>query len=92
MLQDRLAAYEDTGLWPEQVKLLQIGLLKEVNRLKTVAEVAEREGLSVARLQELAEADKDGRVVARLAGKWYGAIVTTVYGPIGKRTMKNWNV
>lgn len=55
--------YEDTGLWPEQVKLLQIGLLKEVNRLKTVAEVAEREGLPVARLQELAEADKDGRVL-----------------------------
>lgn len=59
----RLAAYEDTGLWPEQAKLLQIGLLKEVNRLKTVAEVAEREGLPVARLQELAEADKDERLV-----------------------------
>ena len=58
VLQDRLAAYEDTGLTPERCA--------EFARADTegryiVMRDAEQEG--IARLRELAEADKDGRLV-----------------------------
>lgn len=52
---DRLAAYEDTGLEPEEVTALQ----KDWSDLCTV--IGECGGID--RLRELAEADKDGRVV-----------------------------
>ena len=59
---DRLAAYEDTGMEPEEIK--------ELSELKTSLTAAEQNMLndylglgSVARLRELAEADKDGRCV-----------------------------
>lgn len=55
VLQDRLAAYEDTGLTPEEVA----ALVKDWSDLCTI--VGECGGID--RLRELAEADKDGRVV-----------------------------
>ena len=54
-LVERLAAYEDTGLMPEEVAALQ----KDWSSLCTV--IGECGG--IARVEELAEADKDGRVV-----------------------------
>ncbi len=54
-LKDRLAAYEDTGLEPREVS----AIVKEWSDLCTV--IGECGGID--RLQELAEADKDGRLV-----------------------------
>lgn len=54
-LKARLAAYEDTGLEPDEVTALQ----KDWSDLCTI--VGERGGID--RLRELAEADKDGRLV-----------------------------
>ena len=54
-LVERLAAYEDTGLTPEEVTALQ----KDWSDLCTV--IGECGGID--RLRELAEADKDGRLV-----------------------------
>ena len=58
----RLAAYEDTGMEPEEIK--------ELSELKTSLTAAEQNMLndylglgSVASLRELAEADRDGRCV-----------------------------
>lgn len=60
MLQDRLAAYEDTGVAPEEVtalgKLFDYAL-KESKTLKEQLALLNH-------IRELAEADKDGRVVA----------------------------
>ena len=54
-LKDRIAAYEDTGLVPDEVNALQ----KDWSDLCTV--IGECGGID--RLRELAEADKDGRLV-----------------------------
>lgn len=54
-LKNRLTAYEDTGLTPEEVTALQ----KDWSDLCTV--IGECGGID--RLRELAEADKEGRVV-----------------------------
>lgn len=54
-LVERLAAYEDTGLEPREVS----AIVKEWSDLCTI--VGECGGID--RLRELAEADKDGRVV-----------------------------
>lgn len=54
----RLKAYEDTGLYPESVEALKLSMMG-----KAISEITEFEGLPIARLRELAEADKDGRVV-----------------------------
>lgn len=55
---ERLAAYEDTGLTPEEVAAAKMALMG-----KTLAEITEFEGVPIARLRALAEADKDGRCV-----------------------------
>ena len=55
---DRLAAYEDTGLYPESVEELKLSMMG-----KEISEITEFDGLPIDRLRELAEADKDGRVV-----------------------------
>lgn len=54
----RLAAYEDTGLTPESVEALKLSMMG-----KAISEITEFNGLPIDRLRELAEADKDGRVV-----------------------------
>ena len=55
---DRLSAYEDTGLEPESVEALKLSMMG-----KAISEITEFDGLPIDRLRELAEADKDGRVV-----------------------------
>ena len=55
---DRLAAYEDTGLYPESVDALKLSMMG-----KAISEITEFDGLPIDRLRERAEADKDGRVV-----------------------------
>ena len=55
---ERLAAYEDTGLEPESVEVLKLSIIG-----KAISEIKEFNGLPIARLRELTEADKDGRVV-----------------------------
>lgn len=53
---ERLAAYEDTGLTPEEIK----APFTEDTMINLAAQVL---GVDIGRLRELAEADKDGRVV-----------------------------
>lgn len=55
---ERLKAYEDTGLEPESVEALKLSMMG-----KAIAEIKEFSGLPVDLLRELAEADKDGRLV-----------------------------
>ena len=73
VLQDRLAAYEDTGLTPEEINDLasvrEISPEAEYAINKHADNIIERLDKLLhqtdddARLRELAEADKDGRVV-----------------------------
>lgn len=53
---ERLAAYEDTGLTPEEIK----APFTEDTMINLAAQAM---GVEPSRLRELAEADKDGRVV-----------------------------
>ena len=53
-----LRQYLDTGLTPEAVEALKLSAMG-----KAIAEITEFDGLPIDRLRELAEADKDGRVV-----------------------------
>lgn len=53
-----LLAYKNTGLTPESVETLKLSMMG-----KAIAEIKEFNGLPVNRLRELAEADKDGRLV-----------------------------
>ena len=53
---ERLAAYEDTGLTPEEIK----APFTEDAMINLAAQAL---GVEADRLRELAEADKDGRVV-----------------------------
>lgn len=55
---DRLAAYEDTGLEPEAIEQIKLSFMG-----KAIAEITEFEGIPVARLRELSQAEKDGRLV-----------------------------
>jgi hypothetical protein len=55
VLQDRLAAYEDTGLTPEEVSVL----VKDWSDLRTIG----GECGGIDHLRVLAEADKDGRLM-----------------------------
>ena len=55
---ERLAAYEDTGIEPESVEALKLSMMG-----KAISEVTEFDGLPIDRLRELAEADRDGRVL-----------------------------
>lgn len=57
-LVERLAACEDTGLTPESVEAIKLHMMG-----KAISEITEFNGLQIDRLRELAEADKDGRVV-----------------------------
>ncbi len=53
-----LRHYEDTGLSPESVEALKLSMMG-----KAVSEITEFNGLPIDRLRELAEAEKEGRVV-----------------------------
>lgn len=54
VLQDRLAAYEDTGLTPEEIDM-------DHEAAETLRQLCR--GCNLDRLEKLAEADKDGRIV-----------------------------
>ena len=73
----RLAAYEDTGLMPENVEALKLSAMG-----KAIAEITEFDGLPIDRLRELAEADKDGRVVVPPC-----KVGDVVYGFYGEKTI-----
>ena len=57
-LYERLKAYEDTGLEPEAVETVKIALAA-----KHMVDLETLNNTQISRLVELAEADKDGRVV-----------------------------
>ena len=54
----RLAAYEDTGLTPEEIT--KIGMETEAGCVRAIARMY---GVDIKHLREMAEADKDGRLV-----------------------------
>lgn len=81
VLQDRLAAYEDTGLEPESVEALKLSMMG-----KAISEITEFNGLPIDRLRELAEADKDERVAVLPVGT-DGAMLDTSY-PENPRLIK----
>ena len=54
----RVAAYEDTGLMPEEVERSKLEI--EAGCVKAIARTY---GININRLRKLAEADRDGRVV-----------------------------
>ena len=55
---DRLAAYEDTGLEPEAIETVKLALAA-----RHMVDLETLNNTPISRLVELAEADKDGRVV-----------------------------
>ena len=55
---DRLAAYENTGLEPGEVVAMKIVLLG-----RELAKITDVDGVSINRICELAQAEKDGRLV-----------------------------
>ena len=57
---ERLAAYEDTGLTPEAVETVKLALAA-----KHLVDLETLNNTPISRLVELAEADKDGRVVVK---------------------------
>lgn len=58
MVINRLAAYEDTGLEPEEIKKIKQDV--EDGYMKSTARCY---GINVSRLRELAQADREGRCV-----------------------------
>lgn len=55
---NRLAAYEDTGLTPEEVEHTKLSLMG-----KAISEITEFDGMPIDRLKELSRADREGLVV-----------------------------
>lgn len=95
-LVDRLGAYENTGLTPESVEALKLSMMG-----KAVAEIKEFDGLPIDRLKELAEADKEGRVVVlpcKVGGEVYSTLddlgrlhrCRVPYVSIGEKQHLNW--
>lgn len=58
VLRARLAAYEDTGLEPEEVEACKVALMG-----KSLAEIKEIKGISVERMKDLAKAEAEGRLL-----------------------------
>ena len=65
---ERLAAYEDTGLEPEEVTQIKLAI-----RGKSLAEIKEFEGVSIDRMIELTQAEKDERLVVLPDAKYTDA-------------------
>ena len=79
---ERLKAYEDTGLEPESVEALKLSMMG-----KAIAEITEFDGLPIDRLLEMAEADKEGRLVV-LPCK----VGDTVYEVTSRKTISEYRV
>ena len=80
-LYGRLKAYEDTGMYPESVEALKLSMMG-----KAISEITEFNGLPIDRLRELAEADKDGRLVV-LPCKVYETDGVRVYEHTGREVI-----
>lgn len=78
---ERLAAYEDTGWTPEMLRKMG----ENAGHLWDFAQAAEN--MTVGRLKELAEADKDGRVIVLPAKKGDTLYAVTRFG-VEKRVVK----
>ena len=65
---ERLAAYEDTGLEPEEVTQIKLAIMG-----KSLAEIKEFEGVSIDRMIELTQAEKDERLVVLPDAKYTDA-------------------
>lgn len=78
----RLKAYEDTELTPEEIT--KIGMETEAGCIKAIARMY---GVDINRLRELAEADRDGRVVV-LPCK----VGDTLYEVTGRKTISEYRV
>lgn len=76
----RLAAYEDTGLTPEEIK----APFTEDAMINLAAQAL---GVEPSRLRELAEADRDGRVIVLPAKKGDTLYAVTRFG-VEKRVVK----
>lgn len=57
-LRARLAAYEDTGLEPDEAEACKVALMG-----KSLAEIKEIEGISVERMKDQAKAEAEGRLL-----------------------------
>lgn len=68
-LTDRLAAYEDTGLMPEEAKRMS-NILMDVGIDYNCSWEYVKNWLLDARLRELSEADRDGRLVVLPCNGW----------------------
>lgn len=79
---ERLAAYEDTGLEPEAVETVKLALAA-----KHMVDLETLNNTPISRLVELAEADKDGRVIVLPAKKGDTLYAVTRFG-IEKRVVK----
>ena len=79
---ERLAAYEDTGLEPEEVERAKLEI--EAGCVKAIARTY---GIDINRLRKLAEADKDGRLVV-LPRK----VGDTVYEVTSRKTISEYRV
>lgn len=55
---NRLAAYEDTGLEPDEAEACKVALMG-----KSLTEIKEIEGISVERMKDLAKAEAEGRLL-----------------------------
>lgn len=60
---DRLAAYEDTGLGPEEVERQSIALAQCKPYINAICDERGKMFINPIRLAELAQAEKDGRLV-----------------------------
>lgn len=60
---DRLAAYEDTGLEPEEIEIQSIALAQCKPYMDTLCDEQGKVIVNPVRLCELAQADKEGRCV-----------------------------
>lgn len=64
---DRLAAYEDTGLEPEDIEALRD---REQGLAELLVNISCGCAVSYTRLADLAQAEKDGRLVVLPHGRW----------------------
>ena len=76
-LRERLKAYEDTGLEPEAIETVKLALAA-----KHMVDLETLNNTPISRLVELAEADKDGRVVVPPC-----KVGDVVYGFHGEKTI-----
>jgi hypothetical protein len=75
---DRLAAYEDTELEPEEIERLKLASIG-----KAIAEITEFNGVAIDRLRELAQADKERRCVVLPCSNWFDIVFWRAGGIFG---------